>query len=352
MTRRTLVGTLAAVALALAVPLPAAAAANLETRIEAAKASLTTADEVMVAFSLTNTGDRSARVLRWETPLLGVDDDLFLVERNGEPVAYLGRMFKRGAPQPADYIVVQPGQTLGAKVPLSSLYDFSRPGEYVVQFRGQAAASKGPSRIEPAASNVVALWVEGDDLSAFVPAPAGDAEGQPAPAFVTPRFRNCSTSRQNSTRSGLSTAQTIAGNSLGYLNAGTRGARYTTWFGTYTSSRYSTVRSHFVNIDNAIRTKAITFDCGCTESAYAYVYPNRPYEIFLCNAFWSAPNSGTDSKSGTIVHELSHFNVVASTNDWAYGQSACRSLARSSPSRAVDNADSHEYFAENTPFQN
>jgi peptidyl-Lys metalloendopeptidase len=350
MTRRTLVGTLAASALALAVSLPAAAAANLETRIEAAKTSLTTADEVMVAFSLTNTGDRSARVLRWETPLLGVDDDLFLVQRNGEPVAYLGRMFKRGSPQAADYIVVAPGQTLGAKVPLSSLYDFSKPGEYVVQFRGTAEAQG--SRVEPAGSNLVTLWLDGDDLSAFGPAPAADAEAAPAPAFLTPRFRNCSTSRQNSTRSGLSTAQTIAGNALGYLNAGTRGARYTTWFGAYTSSRYSTARSHFGSIDNAIRTKTITFDCGCTESAYAYVFPNRPYEIFLCNAFWSAPNSGTDSKSGTIVHELSHFNVVASTNDWAYGQSACRSLARSSPSRAVDNADSHEYFAENTPFQN
>lgn len=31
------------------------------------------------------------------------------------------------------------------------------------------------------------------------------------------------------------------------------------------------------------------------------------------------------------------------------GQSAAKSLATSSPDKAVDNADSHEYFAENTP---
>jgi peptidyl-Lys metalloendopeptidase len=74
--------------------------------------------------------------------------------------------------------------------------------------------------------------------------------------------------------------------------------------------------------------------------------------VYVCNAFWSAPVTGTDSKAGTLIHELSHFNVVAGTNDWTYGQSSCRSLAKSNPSRAVDNADSHEYFAENKPAQN
>ena len=66
----------------------------------------------------------------------------------------------------------------------------------------------------------------------------------------------------------------------------------------------------------------------------------------------SAPTTGTDSKAGTLVHEMSHFNVVASTDDWAYGQSAAKSLAISNPTKALDNADTHEYFAENNPAQN
>jgi peptidyl-Lys metalloendopeptidase len=82
------------------------------------------------------------------------------------------------------------------------------------------------------------------------------------------------------------------------------------------------------------------------------VYPTQPYKIYVCNAFWSAPTSGTDSKGGTLVHELSHFNAVAATDDHAYGQSAAASLAISNPTRALDNADSHEYFAENTPGLN
>ena len=74
--------------------------------------------------------------------------------------------------------------------------------------------------------------------------------------------------------------------------------------------------------------------------------------MYLCNAFWSAPSLGIDSKAGTLVHEMSHFTVVAGTSDYAYGTSACQRLASTNPKKAVNNADSHEYFAENTPFQN
>jgi peptidyl-Lys metalloendopeptidase len=82
------------------------------------------------------------------------------------------------------------------------------------------------------------------------------------------------------------------------------------------------------------------------------VYPNSAYEIFVCRAFWPAPATGTDSKAGTLIHEMSHFTVVAGTNDWVYGQTGAKNLAISNPTNAVDNADSHEYFAENNPFQN
>ncbi len=59
-----------------------------------------------------------------------------------------------------------------------------------------------------------------------------------------------------------------------------------------------------------------------------------------------------DSKGGTIIHEVSHFNAVAGTDDIVYGQSGAKSLAISDPNGATNNADSHEYFAENTPSLN
>jgi peptidyl-Lys metalloendopeptidase len=114
------------------------------------------------------------------------------------------------------------------------------------------------------------------------------------------------------------------------------------------------MKAHFVAIDDAIdqTNNSVIIDCSCHQNYYAYVYPTQPYRIYVCHAFWSAPTSGTDSKGGTLIHETSHFNVVASTDDWVYGQSGAKNLAISNPTQAQDNADSHEYFAENTPHQN
>lgn len=56
-------------------------------------------------------------------------------------------------------------------------------------------------------------------------------------------------------------------------------------------------------------------------------------------------------QGGTLVHESSHFTQNAGTGDHVYGQDGCKSLAISDPDSAVDNADSHEYFAENNPAQ-
>jgi peptidyl-Lys metalloendopeptidase len=41
--------------------------------------------------------------------------------------------------------------------------------------------------------------------------------------------------------------------------------------------------------------------------------------------------------------------VVVGTSDYAYGQTACKSLAIKNSNKAINNADSHEYFAENNP---
>jgi len=54
-------------------------------------------------------------------------------------------------------------------------------------------------------------------------------------------------------------------------------------------------------------------------------------------------------QGGTLIHESSHFTQNAGTNDHVYGQDDCKLLAQSDPDTAVDNADSHEYFAENDP---
>jgi peptidyl-Lys metalloendopeptidase len=57
----------------------------------------------------------------------------------------------------------------------------------------------------------------------------------------------------------------------------------------------------------------------------------------------------TIAQAGTLVHESSHFDVIAGTDDVVYGESACQKLAVKDPDTAITNADSHEFFAENDP---
>jgi len=163
-------------------------------------------------------------------------------------------------------------------------------------------------------------------------------------------FDGCNPSRQSLLADAAKAAQNYAGGAFSYARSHTSSTpRYTTWFGAYTAARHDTVVSHFSKI-NGNDFSSYKFDCTCTEAdVYAFVNPDDFGTVHLCGAFWNAPMTGTDSKGGTLVHESSHFTRNGGTDDHAYGQAACKSLAQSDPATAVDNADSHEYFAENNP---
>jgi len=164
-------------------------------------------------------------------------------------------------------------------------------------------------------------------------------------------FNACTATQQSSLADARNQAKAYATNAKAYLDSNTQGPRYVTWFGIFTASRYNTVKSNFSAISNAMNNANVQFDCKCKQNYYAYVYPNQPYDVYLCKVFWSAPLSGTDSKAGTLIHEMSHFNVVAGTDDVVYGQAGAKNLASTDPNLAITNADNHEYFAENTPPQ-
>jgi peptidyl-Lys metalloendopeptidase len=317
-----------------------------------------------VDVEITNTSNRTLRLPAWELPAQYLQADLFAVTRDGREVAYEGPMIKRGLPQAADFVILRPGQTYRTRVDLSAFYDLSSTGEYTVTFKAplQHASLSGGAMLMAAnglpmlaQSAALKLWVDGtDQLGGTRTLAARKRPGSGATVVNGVSYKSCSTTQISTAGSAVNAARTYSENAKGYLTGGTVGARYTTWFGAYTSTRYSTARQHFVSIDSAMDQSGgeVTINCGCNQSYYAYVYPTRPYEIFVCKAFWSAPLTGTDSKGGTLIHEMSHFNVTAGTDDHVYGQSGAKNLAASNPDQALDNADNHEYFAENNPAQN
>jgi peptidyl-Lys metalloendopeptidase len=312
----------------------AAPKSDLSVKISADKTSFSTSDSVMVNVTISNNGKNSAKVLKWFTPAEEVEEPLFKVNRDGAKVDYVGAHYKRLAPTGNDYITLKAGESLTNTVDLGLYYDLSASGVYELEYD---AGTTG------LASNKLQLTVEGRAGTPLVIVP--DA------VSGSTSFNGCTAARQSDLITARSNASTYAAGALSYLNAHTSSTtRYTTWFGIFSTANYNTVKNHYTAIGSAMDTQAVTFDCTCKKkTTYAYVYPNQPYNIYLCGAFWTAPATGTDSKAGTLIHEMSHFNVVASTDDWAYGQTNAKALAISDPAKAIDNADSHEYFAENTP---
>ncbi|WNG62783.1 peptidase M35 [Archangium gephyra] len=323
----------------------AQATGEVAVSLSVSKATLSAREDVSVTVTLTNVSSHPVQLLKFYIPDGRLKEGLFEVTRNGEPVEYIGPHIKRAAPTAQDYITLAPGESISGLAPVSGMYDLSESGAYTVSYAAPSL-DQHHAVITKAAqldSNLVNLWIEGRGQ------PELEAQGTVSAQGLT-YSGACTTSEQSSISSALTSARTYANNASTYLNGISSGTtRYTTWFGAYSSTNLTTARNHFTSIKNALANAAIVVDCSCNDSYYAYVYPASPYKIYVCNAFWSAPTTGTDSKAGTLVHEMSHFNVVAATDDHAYGQSAAKSLASSNPTRALDNADSHEYFAENTP---
>ena len=319
--------------------------------ISAAKSSFGAVEKVNLKVVMSNPNDYPVKLLKWHTPVEGVEAPLFTVTRDGKPVAYIGKLIKRPAPTEQDYISLMAGESVSSEVDLSAYYDLSQSGNYVVTYNAVPTEKYTKSSAERltktaedmTSSNTLEVFVEAHALPVREELQALVVSGSNA-------FIGCSTSQQTTLVSARNTASTYANDATAYFSANKQGARYVTWFGVYNASRYSTVSSHFTNIRNATdNASPMTFNCTCTDPYYAYVYPNDPYKIYLCNAFWGAPLGGTDSKAGTLIHEISHFTIVADTDDYVYGQTGAKNLAITNPAQAIMNADNHEYFAENTP---
>lgn len=137
---------------------------------------------------------------------------------------------------------------------------------------------------------------------------------------------------------------------------------FRTWFGNTTPR---TIHGNFSRIHAGIQAGVVLIKDPdpAKNNVFGYVYPdgpNNPPRIYLCNAFWRAgrvswQNKGgivarkdgreaDDNPLGVLLHELSH--IFCRTQDHQYGKSGCRALATNSPNLAANNADNHEYYAE------
>lgn len=317
---------------------PDAAASELELVLSTEAAYVAAGEPVTVTVKLRNRSGRRIRLLERDTALGILRNDLFRIVVDGRTVRYVGRHYKWASPQAGDYVLLERGQERLATIELSSAYDFSASGLYTI-YALPYGATRASGTVDVVSS--VSVQVEGRPL----PTPPSTGLGPTARS----RTQGCSAAQVGQLALAYAAARKLASTSLTYLlrTEPAPTARFTTWFGTFTAGRWGKVKEHFTALTQHLSSESA--DCSCTDSAYSYVLPTQPHRIYLCSAFWQAPLTGHDSMPGVLLRAMSHFDDVTATTSWAEGDVACKRLAKQAPERAVVNADSHQYFAENSP---
>src|SRR5687767_11574971 len=77
---------------------------SLQLSLRADQATFAAGDAVTVTLTLTNTGKSNAKVLGWYLPGADVEEDLFSITRDGQPVEYVGPHAKRPTADELDYV--------------------------------------------------------------------------------------------------------------------------------------------------------------------------------------------------------------------------------------------------------
>ncbi|MER9119861.1 M35 family metallo-endopeptidase [Mesorhizobium sp. M0954] len=171
-------------------------------------------------------------------------------------------------------------------------------------------------------------------------------------------FVDCSADQQPIVQSAIDSSHAWIDNALANIALPQPNGTYAKWFGSYTDSNLSTVKTNLQTIRSHLLIGVISAHCQCPASAdtdhdYALVdSPNHgikktPYNVYFCNKFFAGatPDIGFDSRPGIVIHEMSHFDNVADTIDECSSFTNRQSLA-ALPDHAIVSAGNYEYYVE------
>jgi len=334
-------------------------------------------------FEITNDSKDTIRLLTWNTPLEGFKSDCLDVRRNGKSIPYVGMMVKRGSPEPNDYIIIEPGNSVSKKIDIGEGYCIAISGMIVVGFvNTNLIVNRKRNQQFPEYRFLIRMpdkkKVKKETIKVLTKKANFRFTAFRTTAVKLNRLnigekgaRTLSTKNKTGFAKGISVASVgplqciITGGTMaekqlvqaahmnGYqmiidaLLSIADDSKYENWFGFYSTENFNQVKLTFQCIKDEYETKTLTYDLEggsyCTSGNYGYTYKGSD-TIWLCTKFWLAPDTGKNSKAGTIVHERSH--ASAGTKDKASNEEDCIELALSAPDEAILNADSFEYYAE------
>ncbi len=332
-------------------------------------------NELSVKISVKNVSEENIALLKWNTPFEGLLSHVFKINiGENQALPYDGILIKRGNPQKKDFIMLKPGEEITQTVDITNAYFINQVTnhEIKVDFMGLYFVSENNEYPDTSGSKkpyVVHLESEGQiikitpnnsapkmttgmvarlhDNHSLIPGNKFEKSSPSLGQTLRPVFIGGSKAEQDTVTINHFKAKLATGESLNNLKvyASSENRKYIEWFGMQEFKRYLEVMKVYGKIKDSFETVTITYNLeeGRDMDCYGYTFKNSS-KIWLCKKFWTAPDSGFDTKFGTIVHEMSHCR--ASTDDIVYGVQEARDLARIYPDKAIENADSYEYFTE------
>jgi peptidyl-Lys metalloendopeptidase len=299
---------------------------------------------------LTNPLDKDLYILAWNTPFVSLNTlSSLVVTRDGKQIPYVGPIAKYGQPKWNDYLLIPRKTSLLKAIKLESYFDISMVGEYALQLQLTIQDySFDSNQVPRKREHWQGLSLDASNVLEFVL-----YESLPQSSHVSQvavNYDGCTAAQTKTIQTAFSSAIPMVSKALTALGTSGGGPNFSVWFGT---GNLNTVTKVVSAVSSAFAQSRLNYKCNdpqCSDSTYAFVYPtDKNYVVYLCGAFWPSKACGAyDSQCGTLVHETSHFNTVGSTQDYAYGSTSCKSLAKSNPTRAIANADSYEYFCESS----
>jgi peptidyl-Lys metalloendopeptidase len=321
--------------------------------------------------SFKNTSDTSISFLKYNTPFFN-NTKLFgdFFKFKGSNYKYVGFSNIKVKITDSGFITLKPGETISTQIALDASYRIFNNSLGTLQYWNALTYKVNPNKSFKSSSDLTTEIIQSKEAPVEL---FHNNENVPYDKSNLIRdalqFGNnsvvdssCSGGFSEDVSQAYKYAVTLVNTSIDDLNSldvtnvpigQLTAPRYNRWFGVYFSEAFNFVKTTYNNMKKLFPKATIYCDCPTSsdyDNAYAYSDMARPYTIVVCKQFWNAPVTGTDSKSGTLVHEMSHFYDVGGTIDVVYGQAAARNLAASTPISATHNADNYEYFSENNPY--
>jgi len=248
-------------------------------------------------------------------------------------MTYMGPLARRVTPPPpSSFIEVQPGTSLSVEFNITKYYLIPSSGFFTITSKMDVFSEFNLPSLN------LYLIPNGEEFSYL--------ENNKESTVALNQYTNCNAGEKSQVDSSTNKAITQSSNAYDCMADNSCSQLCDTWFGAYTTANYNYDLNCFYNIETTLKNNGINAYCnpaGCGNNVYAYVYPSDPAQtVYLCGAFWSQPAE----QANTVVHEMSHFNVIAGTQDYTYGKASCKSLAINNPYQASRNADNVCYFSD------